>query len=405
MTFKHTVTATACAAAVLATSGAALAATTAPAPNHSAGRGTIVSTTRLPQLSAGEIKSYLKESGFDASQVRYGVDAYRIVYRTIDEHGAATTASGFVGLPRNHQHKLRAVSYNHGTMAGASEAPSTDDGGRSVEGFTLASAGFLAVAPDYLGLGVGPGHHPYGQVSTEVSATLDMLRAARTFAGSQHRSLDSSVYATGFSQGGQASMAFSRAMQAGLDRSFRVAAVAPISGPYRIADAELPAMLSGQLDPTESAFYLGYVFTAWNRLYHLYDNPSEVFAAPYDKTVAPLYDGKHTDDVIFAALPKSYEQLLTPAALAQLAHPTGNLAKALRTNDVSCDWTPQIPVHLYAAHGDRDVAIQNSYLCQQQLTSHSEADVTLTDVGNVLHNDSGRRGFAQALKWFLAGAH
>ncbi|HEY3630849.1 MAG TPA: hypothetical protein VGL21_08105, partial [Jatrophihabitantaceae bacterium] len=86
MTFKHTVTATACAAAVLATSGAALAATTAsttaPAPNHSAGRGTIVSTTRLPQLSAGEIKSYLKESGFDASQVRYGVDAYRIVYRT-----------------------------------------------------------------------------------------------------------------------------------------------------------------------------------------------------------------------------------------------------------------------------------------------------------------------------------
>jgi hypothetical protein len=404
MTFKHTVTVTACAAAVLATSGAALASTSASTAAKSTARGTIVSTTRLPQLSAGEITSFLKEQGFDASHVRYGVDAYRIVYRTIDENGAATTASGFVGLPRNHQHQLRAVSYNHGTMAGASEAPSTDGGGRSVEGFTLASAGFLAVAPDYLGLGVGPGHHPYGQLTTETSATLDMLRAARTFTASQRRSVDPSVYVTGFSQGGQASMAFSKAMQAGLDRSFRVAAVAPISGPYRIADAELPAMLSGQLDPTESAFYLGYVFTAWNRLYHLYDKPGDVFRAPYDKTVAPLYDGKHTDDVIFAALPKSYEQLLTPATLAQLAHPTGNLAKALRTNDVSCDWTPQIPVHLYAAHGDKDVAIQNSYLCQQQLTSHSEADVTLTDVGNVLHSDSGRRGFAGALTWFLAGA-
>jgi len=231
-----------------------------------------------------------------------------------------------------------------------------------------------------------------------------MLRAARTLAVSQHRSIDPSVYAAGFSQGGQAAMAFSKAMQAGLDRSFRVAAVAPISGPYRIADAELPAMLSGQLDPIESAYYIGYVFTAWNRLYHLYDKPSDVFRAPYDKTVAPLYDGKHTDDVIFAALPKSYEQLLTPAALAQLAHPTGNLAKALRTNDVSCDWTPRIPVHLFAAHGDKDVAIQNSYLCQQQLTEHGTPDVSLTDMGNVLHSDSGRRGFAGALRWFLAGA-
>ena len=57
-------------------------------------------------------------------------------------------------------------------------------------------------------------------------------------------------------------------------------------------------------------------------------------------------------------------------------------------------------MRLYAAHGDRDVAIQNSYLCQQQLTDHGAADVSLIDVGNLLHADSGRAGFAGALRWF-----
>jgi len=384
---------------------AGTAASAAPKPEPASPRGSVVSVTPLQHMSTAAITSSLRADGFDTSQVRYGVDAYRIVYRTIDEHGAPTTASGFVGLPRDHQRRLRVISYNHGTMAGASEAPSVDDEGRSAEGLSLASAGYAAVAPDYLGLGVGPGHHPYGQLTTETTATLDMLRAARTFTGTVGRSLDPRVLVTGFSQGGQAAMAFSQALQAGVDPSFRLAAVAPISGPYRIADAELPAMFDGTLDPKESAFYLGYVLTAWNRLYHLYADASDAFQAPYDKTVAPLYDGQHTDDVIFAALPASPEELLTPAMLDELRHPTGVLAAALATNDVSCAWTPRVPVRIYAAHGDRDVAIQNSYLCQQQLTDHGATDVSLIDVGNLLHTDSGKTGFADALRWFGQISH
>src|SRR5262249_39288920 len=173
----------------------------------------IVSVTPLPHLSAADVAATLRDDGFDASQVRYGVDAYRIVYRTVDENGESTTASGFVGLPGDRDRRLRVISYDHGTMAGASEAPSVDDQGRSPEGLTLASAGYAAVAPDYLGLGVGPGYHPYLQVSTETTATLDMLRAARTFAGSVGRTFDPRVLVTGFSQGGQAAMAFSHALQ------------------------------------------------------------------------------------------------------------------------------------------------------------------------------------------------
>src|SRR5882757_8797635 len=167
-------------AGVIAASAAASAGSE---PEAASPHGSVVSVTPLQHLSAAAVTSALHGDGFDTSQVRYGVDAYRIVYRTIDEHGAPTTASGFVGLPRDHQRRLRVISYNHGTMAGASEAPSVDNEGRSDEGLTLAAAGYAAVLPDYLGLGVGRGHHPYGQLTTETTATLDMLRAARTFTG------------------------------------------------------------------------------------------------------------------------------------------------------------------------------------------------------------------------------
>ncbi|HZC69958.1 MAG TPA: lipase family protein [Jatrophihabitans sp.] len=86
--------------------------------------------------------------------------------------------------------------------------------------------------------------------------------------------------------------------------------------------------------------------------------------------------------------------------LAQLQHPTGTLAAALAANDVSCDWTPRVPVHLYVAHSDQDVAVQNSYLCQQQLTDHGAADVSLIDLGHLQHLESGKAGFAAALQWF-----
>ena len=78
------------------------------------------------------------------------------------------------------------------------------------------------------------------------------------------------------------------------------------------------------------------MLTSWNRLYHLYDKTSDAFRAPFDRTVAPLYDGRHTDDVIFAALPASFRQLLKPAMPTRLQHPTGALAAALAANDVSC---------------------------------------------------------------------
>jgi dienelactone hydrolase len=404
------VVATVCAAVVLGGPVAAFAATGPSAPSaaavsaqHSA-RGAIVSVKHVQHLSVAQVVANLKENEFDHSRVRYGVDAYRIVYRTVDGHGAPTTASGLVVLPRNGSRHLRVVNYTHGTMSAASEAPSVDDGGKSTEGLAIGSAGYAVVEPDYLGLGVGPGHHPYMNSATETTASVDMLRAAFAFSHRTDRTFNKNVLVTGFSQGGAAAMLLGKALQAGEIPGVRAAAIAPISGPYDIQNAELPAMFAGQLDPTDSAFYMGYMLTAWNRTYHLYDKPSEAFNAPYDKTVAPLFDGKHDEGEIFAALPASFRDLITPKFLALLEHPTGKLAAALKQNDQSCTgWRPNIPVQIYAAYGDEQVAIDNAYSCQRSLAD-SGAGATLVDLGNYGHLDSGRHGLAAALDWFIAQA-
>src|SRR5215475_4550146 len=256
-------------------------------------RGELVSAEHLRTLPAEQAAAELASDGFDPGTVRYGVDTYRLVYRTIDAQGRPTIASGLLVLPRSDARRLRTVSFTHGTELFKGDAPSvaTDVWG-SAPAITYASAGFAAVAPDYLGIGVGPGTHPWMDVPSETTASLDMLRAASRLLARTGRELRREVLVTGFSQGASAAMGLARALQAGADRWFQLAAVAPISGAYDLQDAELPALLNGELQPKAAVIYTAYLLIAWNRLYHLYDLPAEVFQAPFDSAIEQLFDSQ-----------------------------------------------------------------------------------------------------------------
>jgi hypothetical protein len=47
--------------------------------------------------------------------------------------------------------------------------------------------------------------------------------------------------------------------------------------------------------------------------------------------------------------------LFKPAFLRELAHPRGALLRALRANDTTCAWRPQVPVRLCASFSDEAV--------------------------------------------------
>jgi CTP:molybdopterin cytidylyltransferase MocA len=367
---------------------------------RSAFRGAVVSAARVDALSAQRVRAYLAVAGFDPSLTRYGLRSYRLVYRTVDVAGRPTTASGLVAFPGSGARVLPVVSYTHGTMAAKSDAPSVSPSDTRAAVYTFAASGFAAVAPDYLGLGLGPGFHPYMHVSTEASASLDLLRAVRRFAFARGLVLRAGVHVSGFSQGGAAAMALGRSLSRHDDRYFRLAALAPISGPYDLRGAELPAALSGRLNPRDSAFYLAYALTAWNRIYHLYDDPAQVFRTPYASFVDGLFDGTHSDQEVFTRIAPDPEQLLTPHWLWRLRHPAGRLAAALAQTDGVCTtWTPRVPVHLLATHRDEQVAYDNSRRCAAALRQRG-VRVTVTDLAERGHFSTQVAGVPAVLRYF-----
>ncbi|MEW1777752.1 hypothetical protein [Streptomyces sp. NPDC086777] len=71
-----------------------MAATSAPAGAH-ASRRTVVSVEHLRTLTARQAVAQLagdEDGAWDTGAVRYGLDTFRIVYRTVDPHGRPTTA-------------------------------------------------------------------------------------------------------------------------------------------------------------------------------------------------------------------------------------------------------------------------------------------------------------------------
>ena len=82
-----------------------------------------------------------------------------------------------------------------------------------------------------------------------------------------------------------------------------------------------------------------------------------------------------------------------------MRHPTGELRRKLKVMDNTCDWRPDVPVHLFHARGDKDVAFANSLRCRSQLKAHG-ADQRLTDVGEFDHSTTVLKALPQIVREF-----
>jgi acetyl esterase/lipase len=360
-------------------------------------RGRVLSSTTLLQLSSTEINAEFRQLGLPDS-ARYGVDAYRVRYCTISASGGMTTASGLFELPQAQRGPLPVLAYEHSTAGAKTDAPSFLLGTENrIVPLFFASDGFAVAAPDYLGLGVSPGRHPYMHADSEASASLDLLRAADMLSHQWGVRLSHNVFVSGMSQGGQAAMVTGQALQRGRG-PWRLAALAPMAGPYDMSGAESTAVLDpNRTNPQRASIYLAYIFTAWKHLYHLYSDPHQVFTARYADLVEGLFDGTHSVGEIDAALPAPGD-LFRPEILMLIANPTGRYAAALRDND-ACHWAPSAPTRLYASHGDRDVVFANAEQCRQQITA-SGGTAQIVDMGTVDHVGTAITSLPLIRTWF-----
>lgn len=382
---------------VVSALGTTRAAAAEPTTACAAGdRGRVLSVEPVARMTRDQVARVLAGGGLTGGAT-YGIAAYREAYCTVSTAHRPTAASGLLVLPVGTRGSVPVVSYDHSTVARKSDAPSDFDT-QEVELVSLyfASGGFAVSAPDYLGLGLSAGPHPFVEARSEATATIDMLAAAAHTGPERGVPLSRRLFLTGFSQGGHAAMATGQALRE--SRSpWHVTALAPMAGPYDL-DAEFAAILDPeQVDAHRASGYLGYILTAWNRLYHLYDSPAEVFTQPTAGEIDGLFDGTHEIDEISAALPPATE-LLQPAWQAQIAQPTGRFAAAVGTNQV-CHWAPRVPVRLYASHGDHDVVFANAQACSAQIRAEG-GRARIEDMGQVDHVGTALASLPLIRAWF-----
>ncbi len=329
-------------------------------PMLSSGQGTIIEDSLMMHLTTQDIDDLLASAGLPSGilPLEYEVDVHRIVYDTPDPNGNPTYASGLVFIPTEVECPMPLFTYLHGTKSLKTQTFYYFQDEWFL-GAVMASSGYVTSMPDYLGLGFSPGLHPYQHARSEATASVDLLRVARTICSQNEVELNDQLFITGYSQGGHAALATHRMIQEELSDEFTVTASAPGSGPYDMSGHQFDMV--AEMEPYSVPGYLPYVILSYQSIYGgFYDDYSEIFTAPYDETLPPLFNGEYGFDVINAAMPEIPRLIINPDyEAAFFSDPDHPFMLALRDNDVY-DWVPEAPVLFNYCTSDEEVTYLNT---------------------------------------------
>lgn len=340
--------------------------------------------------------------------IRYGIDMYKVFYTTPGVQGQPDTASGLLVIPRARDYALPLFIYQHGSSNSKEDTPSSLNIVDHEVPLAFAGAGFVALAPDYLGLGESRGFHPYLHAATEASAAIDMLRAAEPYVQEQGQVLNGQLFLAGYSQGGHASMALHRALQQDFSGQYEVTAAAHLSGPYSLANIMRDFILSEE--EYFSPGYIARIVLGLNEYYRIYDDFGQVFRQPYLGPVLSFYDDEITlgklhdtlSTLLIQEVGLSQPKYIFQDSLRQhIADDPGHpLNVALMENDVY-NWAPLAPTRLYYCMADEQVLYTNSLLADSVMNANGAPDVRSIDVdSNLGHSGCAEPALTLALLFF-----
>jgi hypothetical protein len=344
----------------------------------------LVSATLLGVRTSSELTS---QFGLPMS---FGAKFYRITYTTSDLQGMTDTVSGLVAVPDDPTKVYPRVVYQHGTAGSPLGVPSfnaAQDGEGSI-GLLFAGLGYVALLPDYLGLGLSDGFHPYVHAASEAWVAADMLRALPAFNAQYDVFTNEQLFITGYSQGGHAAMALHREVETSLQDEFTVTAAAHLSGPYSIGEVMRDLILSDDIYYYPS--YLPNTILSYQTVYGgLFDQMTDVFKEPYATAIGQFYTGAITLDQLnnqLIALLTTNEgasrplRMLQPAIVqAVTTDPNHPFNVALRDNNVYA-WAPEAPTRIFYCMADDQVPYLNSLLARDSMLARGAIDLVATDV-------------------------
>ena len=131
----------------------------------------------------------------------YDVEVVKLSYSTSLEDGRSVQASGIVAIPKDKVGASPLLSYQHATLFKDTAVPSNDPLFDKTP-ILAASAGFVAVAPDYIGYGDSKSlTHPYIQAVPSANSVVDLIRAAKAYLEQRDIALNEQLFLVGYSEG------------------------------------------------------------------------------------------------------------------------------------------------------------------------------------------------------------
>jgi len=348
----------------------------------------LVSAESVLDRSASEMRSLIgtADLDLDLNILKYDVEIFKITYKT-KYNGQDIVASALVSLPKNAP-SAPIVSFQHGTISAYSQAPTALQlyDPESVLYSALASPGFISVAPDFIGFGSAKSViHPYYVEDITASTVRDAIRAARDLASDENVAFNGKLFLAGYSEGGYATMATHKSIEADDMEGIQLVASFPASGGY---DIRAMQEYFWGLEEYEQPFYLAFVAQAYKTTFGWSEPLTDMFNEPYATRIPALLDGSKTNNQINAQLTTSISDLVTADALASLNTNSKYkyIVDAFADNSL-VDWKPTIPIHMF--HGDADVTVPfgNSQITYDKLITNgaSSSIVTFTSLPGATH--------------------
>jgi pimeloyl-ACP methyl ester carboxylesterase len=260
------------------------------------------------------------------------------------------------------------ISYQHGTQVYEESVPSCfqanplsvfyspDQSGalqnyvECIAGALIASAGYIVLMPDYVGLGAstGPDHSYVTQLLGE--SVTGILDAAQGALAGRPVSPAPRLFLTGYSEGGYATMAGALALQG---TSVVPAAVVPCAGAYDLSGTMLTQMLTQEVKVPS---YLLYAASGYYTVYQDFDYGDLLtdYWADLMNTNNP-FNGERTNAYIDSlGLPRRPVEMLKNGANNALVQTGGVVYQHLEDNNAWVGWNPAWGVPIFFVHCPAD---------------------------------------------------
>ncbi|HRI61683.1 MAG TPA: T9SS type A sorting domain-containing protein [Saprospiraceae bacterium] len=367
----------------------------------------LVSSTLLGSKTQAQLYTQ-----FNIPFIQFGAKYFKITYTTHDVHGLTDTVSGLLVVPDNPNKVYPRVVYQHGTSGSKQDVPTVNyNGGEGSLGLLFGGLGYVALLPDYLGLGVSDGFHPYVHAESEAWVAADMLRAASGFAVLNGINTNDQLFITGYSQGGHAAMALHREIEQNLSSEFTVTAAAPMSGPYSIGEVMRQLILTD-----ETYYYPAYIpntALSYQTVYgNIFNQLTDIFKPAYAGLIGQFYSGNTSlsqlNDQLIAALvanegtSRPFKMLQDSIIQVITNNPDHPINLALKANNTYNNWTPLAPMRLFYCMADDQVPFENSIVARDSLLAAGATDFQVSDVNPTAdHGDCFVPAITNTLLFFL----